>query len=134
MKDLINSFNKMNFDICDYFSIIVMLIATWVFKVLGFDRFHTKFLEHVLLSVLYIQLWLNHTRKHKSFQPDFKTYLNIKIDFWKYNNKTHIFNFNFNYYFYYPIIYMDINIDNVPVEFAGWNDLCFLVWFSQSCI
>jgi hypothetical protein len=58
MKDLINSFNKMNFDICDYFSIIVMLIATWVFKALGFDRFHTKFYRNIININIHIDNWI----------------------------------------------------------------------------
>ena len=48
----------MNFDICDYFSIIVMLIATWVFKVLGFDRFHTKFYRNIININIHIDNWI----------------------------------------------------------------------------
>ena len=48
----------MNFNISDYILIIVMLIAMWVFKTLGFDRFHTKFYRNIIDINIHIDNWV----------------------------------------------------------------------------
>jgi hypothetical protein len=35
-----------------------MLIATWVFKALGFDRFHTKFYRNIININIHIDNWI----------------------------------------------------------------------------